>query len=359
MTDALVLSAGRQLVALADALAEATVVCEFGQRPELRARYGPTGRWKARQDAVAHFAQLGNAVDLHSPALFNDHVAWAKALLHEQGIGAADLDHRLACMADVIRAQLPAAVVGPAVEMIDGARAALPAMPSTTVSLIDDERPLAALARSYMRTLLGGYRQAAARLVFDAADRGEPVGRLYLHVFQPALREVGRLWQTNRINVAQEHFCSASTQVVMAQLLPLAITEQRRGRRVVVVCVGGELHDLGARMVADFFEMDGWDAFFCGADTPQAAVGQTVVERAADVLAVSATMGHRLHAVRDLVERVRAHPRCARLRILVGGHPFTVDPALWRTVGADGSAADAEAAVESANRWLTSAGSSA
>jgi len=77
------------------------------------------------------------------------------------------------------------------------------------------------------------------------------------------------------------------------------------------------------------------------------------------VLAVSATMGHRLHAVRDLVERVRAHPRCARLRILVGGHPFTVDPALWRTVGADGSAADAEAAVESANRWLTSAGSSA
>jgi len=31
--------------------------------------------------------------------------------------------------------------------------------------------------------------------------------------------------------------------------------------------------------------------------------------------------------------------------VMVGGHPFTVAPALWRTVGADGTAADAEAAV--------------
>jgi methanogenic corrinoid protein MtbC1 len=258
-----------------------------------------------------------------------------------------------------VRGQLPAAVAAPAAEMIDGARAALPAMPGTTASLIDDEQPLAALARAYMRTLLGGYRQAASRLVFDAAERGEPIGRLYLHVLQPALREVGRLWQTNRINVGQEHFCSASTQVVMSQLLPHAIDERRRGRRIVVACIGGELHDVGARMVGDFFEMDGWEAYFCGADTPQRAIGEVVVERAADVLAVSATMGHRLHAVQDLVERMRADPRCAHVRILVGGHPFGVDPALWRTVGADGSAPDAAAAVELANRWPTGAGPAA
>jgi methanogenic corrinoid protein MtbC1 len=37
---------------------------------------------------------------------------------------------------------------------------------------------------------------------------------------------------------------------------------------------------------------------------------------------------------------------------MVGGHPFTVDPVLWRTVGADGTAADAEAAVALAGQWL-------
>jgi methanogenic corrinoid protein MtbC1 len=104
-------------------------------------------------------------------------------------------------------------------------------------------------------------------------------------------------------------------------------------------------------MVADFFEMAGWDVYFCGANTPHAAVVQSVVERAAEVLAASATMGYHLHAVRDLIELVRADPRCAKLRVLVGGHPFTIDPALWRAVGADGTAADAEAAVVLARQW--------
>ena len=105
-------------------------------------------------------------------------------------------------------------------------------------------------------------------------------------------------------------------------------------------------------MGGDFFEMAGWDSYFCGANTPHVAVVQAVVERAADVLAISATMGYHLHAVQDLIEAVRADPRCARLRVMVGGHPFTVDPALWKTLGADGTAADADAAVALAGHWL-------
>ena len=190
------------------------------------------------------------------------------------------------------------------------------------------------------------------RLVFDAADRGEPVQQLYLQILQPALREIGRLWQLQKISVAQEHFCSVATQIVMSQLLLRVPAAKRCGRGVVVACVSGDLHELGARMVGDFFEMAGWDTYFCGANTPHAAVVHSVVERKADVLAVSATMGYHLHAVQELIELVRADPRCATLRVMVGGHPFTVDPALWRTVGADGTAADADAAVALAGQWL-------
>jgi methanogenic corrinoid protein MtbC1 len=143
----------------------------------------------------------------------------------------------------------------------------------------------------------------------------------------------------------------------MSQLLPLASAAERCGRSVVVVCVSGDQHEVGARMVGDFFTMSGWDTYFCGANTPHAAVVSTVAERAADVLAISATMGSRLHAVQELIEQVRADARCARLRIMVGGHPFNVDPALWQTVGADGSAPDAGAAVALARRWLAASAS--
>jgi methanogenic corrinoid protein MtbC1 len=352
MNDTLVLSAGHQLRDQAGALADAVVACEFSRRPALRARYGPTGRTKSRQDAVCHFSYLAEAIDADSPALFNDYIRWVNALLQQRGVLGEDLVHHLGCMVDVVRERMPAPVATPAVAMLDGARAALPAMPTTPPSFLDPGQRLSPLARQYVHALLGGYRQAAAALVFDAAERGEPVRQLYLQVFQPALREIGRLWQMKKISVAQEHFCSAATQIVMSQLRPRAAATERRGHGVVVACVSGDLHDVGARMVGDFFEMAGWDSYCCGANTPHGAVVEAVVERAAAVLAVSATMGYHLHAVQELIEEVRADPRCAGLRIMVGGHPFGVDSMLWRTVGADGTAADADAAVALADHWL-------
>jgi MerR family transcriptional regulator, light-induced transcriptional regulator len=354
MTATLVLSAGHQLRGLAGALADAVVACEFGRHPSLRARYGAAGRAKSRQDAICHFSYLANTVDADSPALFNDYVGWAKVLLLQHGVRSEDLDHHLECMADVVRKQMPLPVSAPAARMIEDARAALPAMPSEAPSFLGPEQRLSSLARNYVHALLGGYRQAAGRLVFDAAEEGEPIHQLYLHVLQPALHEIGRLWQMKKISVAQQHFCSASTQIVMSQLLPRLPIAERHGHRVVVACVAGDLHELGARMVGDFFEMAGWDAYFCGANTPHAAVVQAVIERAADVLAISATMGYHLHAVQELVATVRANTHCARLRIMVGGHPFAVDPALWRTLGADGTAAHADAAVALADQWVES-----
>jgi len=355
MAEPLVLSAGYQLRDQAGALADAVVACEFSRNPRLRLRYGPGGRGKSRQDAAYHLAFLADAVDVDSQAVFNDYIAWAKVLLLHFGVLTEDLDQHLGCMADVVSEQMPAPVAASAVAMIEAARSALAAMPATAPPCLDPDQRLEPLAREYARALLGGYRQAAGQLVFDAADRGTSVRELYLQVFQPALREVGRLWQTRRISVAQEHFCSAATQVVMSQLLPRSLPAPRRGRAVVVACIGGDLHEVGARMVADFFTMAGWDAYFCGANTPHEGVVRSAAERAAQVLAVSASMGCHLHSVQELLQEVREDPRGAALRVMVGGHPFTLDPALWRTVGADGTAADAEAAVALAEQWLAGA----
>jgi len=49
---------------------------------------------------------------------------------------------------------------------------------------------------------------------------------------------VGRLWQTNRIGVTQEHLCTAVTQMVMSQLSPYLFTGERKERRVVIDSIG-------------------------------------------------------------------------------------------------------------------------
>ena len=202
---------------------------------------------------------------------------------------------------------------------------------------------LAALASEYLKTLLHGDRKAACGLVLEAAERGVGVRDIYLGVFQPVQYEVGRLWQLNTISVAVEHFCTAVTQMAMAQLFPRVITARKNGRSMVGCCVGEELHELGMRMVCDFFEMDGWTTYYMGANCPADAVLSAVDERRAELLCLSATMNHNVPLAQDLIRRVAAN--FPRTRVLVGGFPFLLNPDLATRIGAHGWAKDAQEGV--------------
>jgi methanogenic corrinoid protein MtbC1 len=49
---------------------------------------------------------------------------------------------------------------------------------------------------------------------------------------------------------------------------------------------------------------------------------------------------------------VRASEAARRVKILVGGYPFNADPDLWRTLGADACAVDAEQSLAVAERLV-------
>jgi methanogenic corrinoid protein MtbC1 len=251
----------------------------------------------------------------------------------------------------VLMEHLPPDQAQPALDLLDAGLKHLVAAPATPESFIVPANPLSDLARRYLEALLGADRRSASGMILQAVQAGRPVKDLYLYVFQPAQREIGRLWQTNQISVAQEHFCTAATQMIMSQLYPYIFTGERKDRRLVASCVGGELHEIGARMVADFFEMEGWDTYFLGANTPPESIRRMVDEHHADILALSATMTFHLGEVADIITAVRQNS-VAQPRILVGGYPFNLSPVLWQRVGADGYAADAEKELAEAERVL-------
>ncbi|MCX7787440.1 MAG: cobalamin B12-binding domain-containing protein [Spirochaetes bacterium] len=122
---------------------------------------------------------------------------------------------------------------------------------------------------------------------------------------------------------------------------------------MLVACIGKELHEIGARMVADFFELEGWDSYFIGANTPSESILQTVSDRRPDVVGLSVTLTVHLSELRSLVPRLKAINPVPK--ILVGGYPFNLAPTLFKRVGADGYGADAESAVLVANKLVGSA----
>ena len=318
--------------------------------PELLRRYGAAGREKCLQDANYHLAFLANAMNAQDPVLFSNYIAWAKVMLSKRGIPVEDLTRHLEFTRAVVGERLPGEAGALAAEYLTIGLTLIRSMPADVHSCLEMSYPQSELAREYLGALLTGERHIASRKILDAVERAVPVKDLYLHVFQPVLYEVGRLWQVNEISVAQEHYCTAATQLIMSQLYTYIFATEKTAGTLVSTCVAGDLHEIGVRMVTDFFEMDGWNTFYLGANMPSKDVVNTLVQRNAVMLCISATISSHLDAVGELIKRVRAEPGCRAIKILVGGYPFNVAPDLWQKLGADGSAPNAQEAILLANQ---------
>lgn len=332
-------------------LAEAILTNLYERLPEHQSGAEDT-RAKSLRDIRYHLSYLSQAIDASSPALFTDYASWAKVLFIGLGFSPEILSQTIDSTREVFRETLSEPAVTIADEYLTAAQEKLSASPETLPSFVDQAGPLAGLTQQYLELVLEGKRRLASQLILNAVESGLSVKRVYLNVLQCAQREIGRLWQTNQISVAEEHYCTAVTQLIISQLYPRIFATKRKDRRLVATCVAGELHELGMRMVADFFEMEGWDTFYLGANTPTSDVVQSVVKHEADVLGVSATIPFHVSDVADLIAAVRAHEGCRDVKILVGGYPFNVAPDLWKRVGADVYAQDAEQAITAANRLI-------
>jgi methanogenic corrinoid protein MtbC1 len=333
-------------------LAEQIVTRHYELEPDSWRPYGSVGRAKCVQDAEYHLMYLAEAIGVSSPAIFLDYVAWLKVLFCGLGFADRTVEVTLGCARDVIRNALPPDAARVAGEYLEMAVEEAGRTPVEVPSFLESLSPLAALARQYLEALLRGDRRLAIQLILQAAEDGADVRDIYVHAFQACQYEIGRLWQLNQISVAQEHFCTAATQLAMAQLYPRIFSTHKNGRRLVATCVSGELHEIGARMVADLFEIEGWDTYYLGANTPAASIVEVLAEQTPDVLAVSATMMFHVGVVADLVAQVRAADGVQKVVVMVGGYPFNVAPDLWRRVGADATARDALDAIAVAERLV-------
>ena len=197
---------------------------------------------------------------------------------------------------------------------------------------------------AYLAAVQDGNRRRAYEIVERALAAGLGLHAIYLDVFQPTLREIGRLWQDNRISVAQEHLATAITLSAMLRLS--GETELgESGRTLIAACSESERHEIGLRMLCDFLDLEGWDTIFLGPSVPAESLEQMVRDRKPDVVALSASIAPHIPQLRRTIASVRAAAGAKQPVFLVGGRAFLGQPQLAMQVGADITAQDAAEAV--------------
>lgn len=187
-------------------------------------------------------------------------------------------------------------------------------------------------------------------MVRDRVHSDTDVAPLYTDVITPALVEVGRQWEMGRVSVAQEHVATALATRACASLYERFILRTPDRGGAIVTCAAQELHELGARMLADVLEIAGFDVRYAGADTPTAAM-RSLLDPPPALVAVSASMFQNVPRVKELVTVVRGEPGTTATRILVGGRAFLGAPELAVAVGADAFSKTLAEGVDIALRW--------
>ena len=200
---------------------------------------------------------------------------------------------------------------------------------------------------AYMDCLLAKDSKRALDLIQKYAAQGIPLNDLYAEILAESMRRVGDLWHTARITVDTEHYCTSVTQMAMAQMYPSLFSRKRRGLTILCACPGTELHELGARMVADLFENDGWDSIYLGAAVPEDAMLDAVRENKPDLVALSVTMPQHLLTCQNLARAIRKE--FPGIKIAVGGKAFESTHEIWRQWPVDIYTKDARDFLKKAN----------
>jgi hypothetical protein len=217
----------------------------LGSTPDAKVGFGadPLAVWQNWM--AVRVEELAAAVAAEQPKLFTTQVHWGKAVLAARGVSVEHFRSALTGLKRVFANELPDRVQALAAQYLDQSLDAFDEQPVDVRARVLPDTPHGRLASDYLLSLLEGDRRRASRTILDAVNGPESVRDIYLHVLLPAQAELGRMWMTGEINVAEEHFASHTTKMVMGQLLSRAAFQPLNGKTVLAAAVASNRHDIG------------------------------------------------------------------------------------------------------------------
>lgn len=171
-------------------------------------------------------------------------------------------------------------------------------------------------------------RREALSYILNLLDRENlSIPQLYSELLAPALN--GMTPSGNeKLDIWKEHVRSSIIRAIIENCYPYVLKERDRNniaplnRKVAVICPAEEYHELGARMITDYFTLLGYDATFVGSNTPKEVFVAGLQTEKFDDVALSITNPYHLVSARNTIALVRQF--LPKVRILVGGYALTI-----------------------------------
>lgn len=185
-------------------------------------------------------------------------------------------------------------------------------------------------------------KEKSLALCMDALEKEiVSVVELYEFILTPAINNIieehGEDDEDNLI--WKEHVRSGIIRTIVENAYPYVLkdrvkTDNIKDEDVIVMCPRFEDHDLGARMISDFFTIAGYNSTFVGANTPERTILKAIESIRPKYLSMSVTNYYNLVAAKKTIDQIKK-AFDYKIVFLLGGSAFKNNPDSYREIGGD------------------------
>lgn len=190
------------------------------------------------------------------------------------------------------------------------------------------------LAR-YLEPLLKGDRKACRSVIEETLQSGIPANSVYTNIIWPIMVEIEKLLRNDKITPIQEHLATRVNRNIVDQLQNKLPRRPKKNKKIIVCCAPEEIQELGAQMMTDLFESNGWDVRFLGGGLTNDDILSFTNEYGPDILLIYGTGPKQAPSVRRLIDTIKSVNAWPDMLIMVSGGLFKRAEGLWQEMEAD------------------------
>lgn len=164
------------------------------------------------------------------------------------------------------------------------------------------------------------------------------IPELYEEILGPALYAVDECIDDDNDCIWREHVKTAIVRTIIESIYPYVIEIKRNikplNQKVVLVCPEKEYHEIGLRMMSDFFDLNGYESIFIGSNTPREQVCMAISQNNPKYVAIGITDFYLMFEAKKLISRIRSKHE-DKIKIILGGTAFLNNPSAVSEIGGD------------------------
>ena len=206
------------------------------------------------------------------------------------------------------------------------------------------------MAKDLRNTLADLKEEEALAIVRDRLKAGDDPLKI-LDDARRAMEIVGNRFAESKYFIPDLVYSGEILKSINELVKPKLATEgeAKRGSKVIIGTVAGDIHDIGKDIVVFMLDVSGFEVYDLGVDVPVQKFVDKIKESSAPIVGLSGFLTLAYDSMKKTIEAMKDAGLRDKVKVMIGGGQITEE--IQKYTGADAYGRDAMAGVSLAKKW--------